>query len=307
MGTHDTGPAGPTAGGWEIVDSRGTPAAPPFEPVTEALRAYAEWFVWARRQGGDLNGCHAAARAAVTASLRGANALGAAEGALRSGTVTAVDRTHQDYVAWYAVAAMDLGYQGARAHAFAEGGLRAVREGQDIAGATAAAEAAAAEGSGAEVAGAEVAGAEVASAVSIGGGAAGEEAHPLPASAVPSTDTVRSLPVLPGPEVAGGHGQADAVAAAAAFLGLGELTRAEAKLVAARDLVLASGLDVVPEGSTKAWVVSMVAAGTASGTALPPTGCLAVMPIGLSLFWLLDARANRPWPDWFDRLPDTSR
>lgn len=340
-----SGAGGP---GWEVVEAKPEVEQKAEAPAVNAeLRSYAEWFVWAKRAGADLSSSHAAAKAAVNAAASHQDPLVAAQGAVRSGTVTAVDQLHQEYTAWFAVASVDLGYDPPKSHAFAEAGVAALHEGKDVNAATAAAEAAAAAAATAVAAPVPVAEkiVEAAPVEPVAVEQAPIDPPPAPVetvaetipppsapvetvaetipppgataqlAAIPAADLVMPEPEPPAeppppvaPPAPAPKTAADAVDAATAFAGLGAITRSRAKLAATSELELASGIQAVPAGLTadRVWVAALLAGVTASGTALPETGCVVVMPVDLGQFWHLQAGARQGWPDWFERLPDHS-
>lgn len=313
MGQGSGGP------GWEVVDAKPGGEKPAEVEVDDALRSYAEWFVWAKRAGADLSSAHAAAGAAVRASSVGADALAAAQAALRSGTVTAVDQLHQEYSAWFAVASVDLAYEAPKSHVFAGAGVAALHQGMDVKAATAAAEAAVAAPPAPPPA-PPAAPVPVAEKTIEATPAAATEPVPVVAETVvpppaPIAETVPSLPAMPvtpmtppspaAPPVAG-KTRVEAAIAAAGFAALSGVRRSEAKLVAAAELEAAAGQKFTPDfiAVDLVWVVAMEATTSASGAQLPPTGSVVVMPSDLMQFWFVQSGARVTWPDWLQKLQD---
>jgi hypothetical protein len=132
---------------WDVVETKKPDASAkrPPPPVDDAVRAHAEWFAWAKRHKADFGRAHGAARKAVAASERGlpaAEVEKAAREAIAAGDTTPVDETRQAYSAWFAVAAVDMAMEPAKAHTFAQAGYAAQRDGADVKTATSIAEAA---------------------------------------------------------------------------------------------------------------------------------------------------------------------
>lgn len=128
-------------------------AAAPAPGADPALRTYAEWFAWARRNLTEPARCHAAAAAAVVALAEGQDHAAAARLAQAAALAPdasvrpiSADRPTQAYATWYAFAHVDHGLDSARAHAYAAAATLAHARGADTG--TAAATGAAAAGIG---------------------------------------------------------------------------------------------------------------------------------------------------------------
>src|SRR6266540_4038705 len=124
-GSAITSAVAPAPAAAAVAVAAPAPAAPAPGP-DPALRGYAEWFAWARRNLPEPARCHAAAAAAMAALGDGHDHAAAARLAQAAATASdaavrpiSADRPTQAYAAWYAFAHLDHRLESGRAHAYA--------------------------------------------------------------------------------------------------------------------------------------------------------------------------------------------